>query len=68
MIETFHDVGMFMLEISYLDDLEQPWVKAALRLAGQAVQRMETKEIVMLEHLDRAIRKTREGKADAADH
>ena len=67
-IETFHDVSIFMFHISYLDDLGQPWVNAALRLAGQAMQRMETKEIVMLEQLDHAIRTTREGKTDAADH
>ena len=60
-IEILHDVRCLLHSMAYEEDLDQPWVNAALRLAARAVQSMEEKEVATLDRLDAAIRKTNGG-------
>lgn len=60
-IEVLHDIRSLLHSMAYEEDLDQPWVNAALRLAARAVQSMEEKEIATLDRLDFAIRQTKRG-------
>ncbi|MCX7299914.1 MAG: hypothetical protein NTX73_05975 [Rhodobacterales bacterium] len=56
LIELLNDVGNMCFDLSYEQDLDQPWVNSVLRLAARAIRGMEEKEIDVLEKLDNAIR------------
>ncbi len=60
-IELLSDVRNVFLDLSYMEDLDQPGVNSILRLAGRAVQSMIYKEVQILDRLDVAVRSSRKG-------
>jgi hypothetical protein len=64
-IEAIADVRALFHDLAYSDALDQPWVNAAMRLAGRAFISMERHELSLLDRLDRAIRDSSKERVEA---